>query len=167
MEPIKHEVIWAFVSMDHVGPFPKTSRGYTHILVIMDRFSRWVELTRVRGDKEDGELRAKFTLYKFKKRVVKHHGLPGAVLTDGSTSFMGEFDAYLKENKWVEKYPINLRKVRQGHLGTFASSKVKGFMWLLCSHALPVGTRLRGSNAKAECPHCGIPEDIKHMVFDC
>jgi hypothetical protein len=23
MMPIKHEIIWAFVSMDHVGPFPK------------------------------------------------------------------------------------------------------------------------------------------------
>jgi hypothetical protein len=56
----------------------------------------------------------------------------------------------IKPNKWVENYGINLQKVRQEHLSTFASSKVKGFMWLFCSHALLVGTRLRGKKAKAE-----------------
>jgi hypothetical protein len=73
----------------------------------------------------------------------------------------------IKPNKWVENYGINLQKVRQEHLSTFASSKVKGFMWLFCSHALLVGTRLRGKKAKAECPHCSKPEDIRHMAFDC
>jgi hypothetical protein len=40
-------------------------------------------------------------------------------------------------------------------------------MWLFCSHALPVGTRLQGKTAKIECPQCGKPEDIRHMAFDC
>jgi hypothetical protein len=73
----------------------------------------------------------------------------------------------IKPNKWVENYGINLSKVRQEHLFTFASSKIKGFMWLLCSHALPVGIRLRGKGAKTECLHCREPEDIRHMAFDC
>jgi hypothetical protein len=34
----------------------------------------------------------------------------------------------IKPNKWVENYGINLQKVRQEHLSTFASSKVKGFI---------------------------------------
>jgi hypothetical protein len=46
-------------------------------------------------------------------------------------------------------------------------STVKGFMWLFCSHALPVGTRLRGKKAKIECPQCRKPENIRHMTFDC
>jgi hypothetical protein len=73
----------------------------------------------------------------------------------------------IKPNKWVENYGINLQKVRQKHLSAFASSKVKGFMWLFCSHAFPVGTRLRGKKAKAECPHYSRPEYIRHMAFDC
>jgi hypothetical protein len=35
----------------------------------------------------------------------------------------------IKPNKWVENYGINLSKVRQEHLSTFASSKIKGFIW--------------------------------------
>jgi hypothetical protein len=34
----------------------------------------------------------------------------------------------IKPNKWAENYGINLSKVRQEHLSTFASSKIKGFM---------------------------------------
>jgi hypothetical protein len=33
---IRHEYIWAYVSIDHVGRFPKTVRGYTHILVVIN-----------------------------------------------------------------------------------------------------------------------------------
>ena len=40
-------------------------------------------------------------------------------------------------------------------------------MWLLCSHALPVGSRMRGEETKKECPRCGETETIKHMAFSC
>jgi hypothetical protein len=65
----------------------------------MDRFSRWLEIALIKGDKEDGGLKAENTLYKFKKRVVDYHRLPQVVLTDGSKSFMSVFDHYLKENQ--------------------------------------------------------------------
>jgi hypothetical protein len=70
----------------------------------------------------------------------------------------------IKTNKWVENYGISLQKVKQEHLSTFASSKIKGFMWLYCSYALPVGTRLRGKKAKIKCPQCRKPKDIRHMA---
>jgi hypothetical protein len=53
------------------------------------------------------------------------------------------------------------------HLSSFAHSKVKGFMWLWCSHALPASTRLRGKDANTACPHCGEVEDIRHMTYNC
>ena len=40
-------------------------------------------------------------------------------------------------------------------------------MWLFISHALPVGTRLRGKDTDPSCPHCGKDEDICHMAYDC
>jgi hypothetical protein len=70
-------------------------------------------------------------------------------------------------NAWVRDYGVDLEKVRKLHLSTFAHSKVKGFMWLRCSHALPAGTRLRGKDANSACPHRGEIEDIRHMTYDC
>jgi hypothetical protein len=73
----------------------------------------------------------------------------------------------IKVNAWVRDYNVNLTRVRREHLNTFAHSNVKGFMWLFCSHALPVGTRMRGKNANSKCPHCHEEEDVFHMAFDC
>jgi hypothetical protein len=73
----------------------------------------------------------------------------------------------IKENAWVRDYGINLKEVRRAHLNTYADLKVKGFMWLFTSHALPVGTRLHGKDACNRCPHCMEVEDIKHMAYDC
>jgi hypothetical protein len=49
----------------------------------------------------------------------------------------------------------------------YAHSKVKSFMWLFTSHALPVGIRLRRKETDNRCPHCTEVEDIKHIAFDC
>jgi hypothetical protein len=54
----------------------------------------------------------------------------------------------------------DLEKVCKLYLSTFAHSKVKGFMWLWCSHTLPAGTN-------TACPHSGEVEDIRHMTYDC
>jgi hypothetical protein len=70
----------------------------------------------------------------------------------------------IKENTWVRDYGIDLKEVRRAQLNTYADSKVKGFMWLFTSHALPVGTRLHGKDACNKCPHCMEVEDIKHMA---
>jgi hypothetical protein len=35
-----------------------------------------------------------------------------------------------------------VNKIKPKNICPHSSSKVKGFMWLFCSHALPVGTRL-------------------------
>jgi hypothetical protein len=73
----------------------------------------------------------------------------------------------IKENAWERDYGVDLKEIRKTHLNTFAHSKVKGFMWLFTSHALPVGARLRRKETDNRCPHCMEVEDIKHMAFDC
>ena len=95
---IKHYGAWECISLDHVGRFPKTTREYTHILVIIDRFTRWVEMVPIKGDTNNGGLSSKTTLYKYTKRIVDRFGAPKKVITDGSTSFEGEFHDYLVKN---------------------------------------------------------------------
>jgi hypothetical protein len=72
----------------------------------------------------------------------------------------------IKENIWERDYGVDLKEICKTHLNTFAHSKVKGFMWLFTSHALPVGTRLCCKETNNRCPHCMEVEDIKHMAFD-
>jgi hypothetical protein len=71
--------------MDHVGPLGRTDKGHTHILVIMDRFSKWTEIIPVTN------VGAKTTWAKFYKRVVARHGSPNTILCDNASSFKGEF----------------------------------------------------------------------------
>jgi hypothetical protein len=73
----------------------------------------------------------------------------------------------IKTNAWVRDLNINLKAARSCHKKTWADSKVRGFMWLFTSHALPVGTRLRGKGANTPCPLCTGTEDIEHMAFKC
>ena len=72
-----------------------------------------------------------------------------------------------KKNAWVTKYGVDLEAIHKKYRSTIAHSSVKGFMWLLCSHALPVGSRMRGEETKKECHRCGETETIKHMAFSC
>jgi hypothetical protein len=45
---------------------------------------------------------------------------------------------YVKVNAWVRDNNVNLPRTCREHLNTFVHSK--GFMWLFCSHALPVAS---------------------------
>lgn len=40
---------WQMISLDFIGPLPRSTRGYTHILVITDHFSKYVLLIPLRS----------------------------------------------------------------------------------------------------------------------
>jgi hypothetical protein len=39
-------ITWMFFvwGMDLLGPFKKTPRGMTHLLVVVDKFTKWIEV---------------------------------------------------------------------------------------------------------------------------
>ncbi|KAJ8245261.1 hypothetical protein GJAV_G00268840 [Gymnothorax javanicus] len=41
--PIQTSLLWQWLGMDIKGPLPKTHEGHTHILTVMDFYSKWVE----------------------------------------------------------------------------------------------------------------------------
>jgi hypothetical protein len=48
-------ITWPFTiwGLDLVGPLKKTCRGYTHLLIAIDKFSKWIEawlLTKIRSE---------------------------------------------------------------------------------------------------------------------
>jgi hypothetical protein len=68
--------------LDIVGPFCTTPGGYKHILVAVDKFTKWIE---VRPD-------AKVTLEKAVKFIgdIKHRfGVPNRIINDLGAAFTG------------------------------------------------------------------------------
>jgi IS30 family transposase len=75
---------WPFAmwGLDAVGPFRTAPGGYKHILVPVDKFTKWIEVRPV----------AKVTSEEAVKFIgdIKHHfGVPNRIITDLGASFTG------------------------------------------------------------------------------
>jgi len=72
-------------SLDFAGPLPVTSRHNRYVLVMVEHFSKWIELVALPDKSSEG------VAYAFLDRVLSHFGAPAEVLTDQGTEFRGEF----------------------------------------------------------------------------
>src|SRR3954467_8525785 len=83
-------ITWSFAvwGMDMVGPFKKAPSGFTHLLVAVEKFTKWVEAKPVQ--KCDGK-----TATKFLRELIYRYGFPNSIITDNGTNFakgaMAEF----------------------------------------------------------------------------
>jgi hypothetical protein len=68
--------------LDAIGPFRTSPGGYKHILVAVDKFTKWIEVQPVA--KVTSEEAVKFI------RDIKHHfGVPNRIITDLGAAFAG------------------------------------------------------------------------------
>ena len=75
-----------------VGPFRPARGQMTHILVMVDKFTKWVEVKPIR--KCDGR-----TAVKFLKDIILRYGYPHSIITDNGTNFaQGEFKWFCEDN---------------------------------------------------------------------
>jgi hypothetical protein len=66
--------------LDLVGPFKKAKCGFTHIFVVVDKFTKWIEVKPV----------ASITAAKvveFIKGIIYMFGMPNNIITDNGTQF--------------------------------------------------------------------------------
>lgn len=70
-----------------------------------------------------------------------------------------------KINKWEAKGLNDLKGAYKTQTRTWAHAKIRGFMWLAVSHALPVGNRF--FDTEEFCPHCLKTETIEHALYNC
>jgi hypothetical protein len=84
--PIPCRSIFDRISLDIMGPLPRDSNGNTHVLGIIDSFSKWPELYPMKGTtaKETAEL--------FYHQFICRFGAPTSILTDRGMSFMGKLN---------------------------------------------------------------------------
>lgn len=92
---------WDVVSVDLVGPLPRSKKGNTVVLVMQEKFSKWIELKPLRQATAPAVAKA------FRERVVMRFGCPRQVITDYGKQFESrEFTALLRE------YDIDHRKTQ-------------------------------------------------------
>jgi transposase InsO family protein len=78
-------IIWSFAvwGLDLVGPLQKAPGGFLHLLVAVDKFSKWIEvrpLTNIRSE----QAVAFFT------NIIHRFGVPNSIITDNVTQFTGK-----------------------------------------------------------------------------
>lgn len=72
--------IWV---LDMVGPFRMAKDGFTHLLVVVDKFTKWTEAKPIR--KLDGKTRVNFM-----RGIIFRFGIPHSIITDNGTNFASE-----------------------------------------------------------------------------
>lgn len=80
------------IHLDHVGPFPKSSRGNIHVLGIADEFSKYVQLRAVKSTKT-------LPVIMMLRDMSTTFGFPLRIVTDRGTAFTSKaFTEFCKTN---------------------------------------------------------------------
>ena len=88
-------ITWPFAvwCLDMVVPFKPARGNMTHILVMVDKFTKWIEVKPIR--KCDGK-----TAVKFLKEIILRYGHPHSIISDNGTNFAeGAFPRFYEEKR--------------------------------------------------------------------
>ena len=73
-------MVWG---LDLVGPLKRAPEGYTHLLVTIDKFTKWIEARPISTIKsKQAEL--------FFLEIVHHFGVLNSIIMDNDTQFTGK-----------------------------------------------------------------------------
>jgi transposase InsO family protein len=77
-------ITWPFAvwGLDLVRPLQKAPRGFTHLLVAIDKFSKWIEVRPLNSIRSEQAV-AFFT------NIIHRFGVPNSIITDNGTQFTG------------------------------------------------------------------------------
>jgi transposase InsO family protein len=75
--------LWDCVAMDAIGPFPASRDNNKYLMVIIDTFSRYVELVPIKDTKATSAVAAILPF-------IGRYGIPSVFLTDNATQFVNE-----------------------------------------------------------------------------
>jgi hypothetical protein len=88
-----------------LGPFKKALEGITHLLVAVDKFTKWIEARPLA--KIDYK-----QVVSFVQDIISCFGVPNSIITDNRTQFIGE--KFLKfcddKNIWVDWAAVTHRR---------------------------------------------------------
>jgi transposase InsO family protein len=78
-------ITWPFAvwHLDMVGPLRQASGGFTHLLVVVDKFSKWIEARPITNVPSEEAV-------SFFTDIIYRFGIPNTIITDNGTQFMGK-----------------------------------------------------------------------------
>ena len=76
---------WRMISIDFVGPLPRTKDYYDYISVVVDKFSKMAHFIPTTSN-----VTAKQTAQLLIDHVVRLHGVPDAIISDRGTQFVAQ-----------------------------------------------------------------------------
>jgi len=88
---------WETLAIDFMGPLPVTRRKNTQLLVVVDHFTKWVELFALPDSKADRVCKV------LENEIFCRWGAPKYILSDNATNFRGKYLAKLCKT-WNTKH---------------------------------------------------------------
>ena len=83
---------WEIITVDFIGPLPKSCKQNKHLLVIQDKFTKWVECVPLREATAVGLKKA------IRERIFSKFGWPRKLISDNGSQFTSkDFIRFLKE----------------------------------------------------------------------
>jgi transposase InsO family protein len=78
-------IMWPFVvwHLDMVRPLRQAPKGFTHLLVVVEKFSKWIEARPI-VDVRSEEVVSFFT------DIIYRFGIPNTIITNNRTQFTGK-----------------------------------------------------------------------------
>jgi len=87
----KEKVPFATIHIDHLGPLEKTGKGYRHLLIVIDAFTKFIRLYPCKSTTTDESI-------KYLRNYFRAYSKPRRLISDRGTSFTSEtFKEFLKD----------------------------------------------------------------------
>ena len=86
-----------------VRPLKKAPGGFTHLLIVVDKFTKWIEMKAITN------IRSK-EVVKFFLDIIYQFGVPNCIITDHGTNFTGK-----KFLDFCDGYDIRIDWASVGH----------------------------------------------------
>ena len=81
---------WQMTSTGSIGPLPRSTVGHTWLLVMQDRFTKWIELRPLK------KATVKAAIEAVNNQIYLRHGCPDVIVTDDGCQFISnEFRGFL------------------------------------------------------------------------
>ena len=94
------EALWEDISMDFVGPLPRTPRGYDFILVVVDRLSKMAHFLPCTQN-----ITAEQLARLLEARIFAVHGMPKSIVSDRGPQFMNAWISDLYKRLGTKQTP--------------------------------------------------------------